>query len=308
MRRYAACLLFIAVLMFTGCGKEVDTKDSDKLNIVTSLYAPYDYVRQIAGDNVNVTMLLAPGEESHSYEPTPKDIIGIKNCDLFIYNGGENEEWVSRILSDNKDINAIRMMDVVSQVYEEEIKEGMEAEENDEAEYDEHVWTSLDNAASIVNAIKDELVKLDSEHAKEYQANAGAYTDSLNTLKNEIQTVVDTAARKTIVLGDRFPMRYFVEEFGLDYYAAFPGCSADTEANAATIKYLSDTVKKENIPVIFMMELSSGNIAKTIADETNVKTSVLYACHNISAEDYKNGIGYIDLMRRNLEALKEALN
>lgn len=321
-------ILCISGLFLTGCSvSENEGADDGKQKIVTTLYAPYDFAKNVGGDRVNVKMLLAPGEESHSYDPTPQDIMAIEHCDLFIYNGGENESWVEDILSSlDRDISVIKMMDLIDTVYEEETVEGMQAEKGHEhkeedahedadshdkedahEEYDEHVWTSIDNAVSISEAICKTLADRQPGDRDYFEKNYEEYRNELIQVKNDIKNVVDNGYRKTIVLGDRFPMRYFVEEFGLDYCAAFPGCSADTEANASTIKFLIDKVRTENIPVVFKMELSNGNIAKTIAGETQAKTTTLYACHNISADDFKAGTGYIDLMRRNEQALKEAL-
>ena len=321
-------ILCISGLFLTGCSvSENEGADDGKQKIVTTLYAPYDFAKNVGGDRVNVKMLLAPGEESHSYDPTPQDIMAIEHCDLFIYNGGENESWVEDILSSlDRDISVIKMMDLIDTVYEEETVEGMQTEKGHEhkeedahedadshdkedahEEYDEHVWTSIDNAVSISEAIYKTLADRQPGDRDYFEKNYEEYRNGLIQVKNDIKNVVDNGCRKTIVLGDRFPMRYFVEEFGLDYCAAFPGCSADTEANALTIKFLIDKVRTEKIPVVFKMELSNGNIAKTIAGETQAKTTTLYACHNISADDFKAGTGYIDLMRRNEQALKEAL-
>lgn len=321
-------ILCISGLFLTGCSvSENEGADDGKQKIVTTLYAPYDFAKNVGGDRVNVKMLLAPGEESHSYDPTPQDIMAIEHCDLFIYNGGENESWVEDILSSlDRDISVIKMMDLIDTVYEEETVEGMQVEKGHEhkeedahedadshdkedahEEYDEHVWTSIDNAVSISEAICKTLADRQPGDHDYFEKNYEEYRNELIQVKNDMKNVVDNGYRKTIVLGDRFPMRYFVEEFGLDYCAAFPGCSADTEANASTIKFLIDKVRTENIPVVFKMELSNGNIAKTIAGETQAKTTTLYACHNISADDFKAGTGYIDLMRRNEQALKEAL-
>lgn len=333
----AAFILILMIMLAASCGKsgnssgeEADRANGgDKLKIVTTLYAPYDFAVQIAGSDADVSMLLSPGEESHSYDPTPQDIISIGECDLFIYNGGENEKWVDGVLESVGDnVRVLRMMDVVDKVYTEEIVDGMQSEENDDSnggdgdggsaaaavgedeseEFDEHVWASLDNAIVIAGAVKDEIAAIDPENEAVYSERLDAYVKELSGVREAIAQVVNGSLRKLLVFGDRFPMRYFTEEFGLDYYAAFPGCSADTEADAATIKFLIDKVKEENIPVVFKSEMSSGNIADAIAAETGAAVRTLYACHNISKEDFESGVGYVDLMKRNMEALKEALN
>ncbi len=339
----AAFLLMFMVMLTASCGKtdsgpaaEAGRENvGEKIKIVTTLYAPYDFAVQIAGDRADVNMLLSPGEESHSYDPTPQDIISIGSCDLFIYNGGENEKWVDGVLdSVGEKVRVLRMMDVVDKVYAEEIVEGMQEAKGDggerdsaagsddranadeesfgsdgkDEEFDEHVWASVDNAIVISKAVKDEIAAIDPENEDVYRTRLDEYVESLSAVRDEIAQVVGGSPRKLLVFGDRFPMRYFTEEFGLDYYAAFPGCSADTEADAATIKFLIDKVKQENIPVVLKNEMSSGAIADAVAAETGASVCTLYACHNISKEDFNSGVGYIDLMKRNIEALKEALN
>lgn len=322
MRRTLSIFLII-ILIITACsGCESNSKaaseqtpSDNEINIVTTIFPPYDFARQIVGDKANVTMLLAPGAESHSYEPTPQDIIKIQNCDLFIFVGGENDEWVNSILdSMNKDkIQTIALLDCVKPIRE-EVKEGMEAEEEDPSsstdgvEYDEHVWTSPQNAILITNFIRDVLCHIDRNNAETYQSNAEKYTESLTQLDQEFQDVVKNVKRNTIVFGDRFPLRYFTETYGLNYWAAFPGCSAETEPSAATVAFLTDKVKAEKIPVVFKIELSNGNIAQSIADSTGAKVLTFYSCHNLSKSDFDCGATYLDLMRKNVESLKKALN
>jgi zinc transport system substrate-binding protein len=256
-------------------------------------------------------MLLKPGAEMHSYEPTPQDIINISNADIFIYVGGDSDNWIEDVL---KDINTdktkiIKLMDLVD-VVEEEHVEGMEEheEEEEEVEYDEHVWTSPINAITIINKLKEEIIKVDNDNKSLYEDNSNNYTNELSNIDNEIRSLVKNAKRKELIFGDRFPIRYFVEEYGLSYYAAFPGCSEQTEASAKTITFLINKVKKDNIPVIFHIELSNGNIAKTIAEETGAKVLEFKTAHNISQDDFDAGITYVDIMKSNIEVLKEAIN
>jgi zinc transport system substrate-binding protein len=255
-------------------------------------------------------MLLPPASESHSFEPTPKDIITIQNSDVFIYVGGESDVWVDRIL-DSMDISkmkVIRMMDEVN-VVEEEVVEGMEeeAEEEEGVAYDEHVWTSPQNAVRIVEAITETLCKVDTANADSYRQNADDYIAQIVELDSEFQTIVNNAKRKTIIFGDRFPFRYFADAYGLAYFAAFPGCSTETECSAATIAFLINKVKAEKIPVVFHIELGNERMADTIAEETGAEKLLLHACHNISKRDFENGITYVDLMRQNVENLRRAL-
>jgi zinc transport system substrate-binding protein len=338
MKRILLALLLAALLpmAFLGGAGAQEVASSQKLNVVATIFPPYDFVRQIAGDRVELTMLLPPGAESHSFEPTPQDIIKIQNCDVFLYVGGESDTWMDRILDsmDTSNIRIISLMDLVETV-EEEIVEGMEEdehehqeadheeeehkegdasedydhdhEEEEAPEYDEHVWTSPENAKQIVQGISQALCEADAANANAYQSNTAAYLAKLDALDAAFQEVVKSAARKTIVFGDRFPFRYFADAYGLTYFAAFPGCSTETEASAATVKFLIDKIKAEKIPVVFHIELSNEKMTDAIAEETGARALLLHSCHNISRDDFAEGLGYLELMTRNVEALKEAL-
>ena len=321
IKKITAVLLAAAAISSTlcSCGGDTPTyeKDSpdepDKLKIVTTIFPPYDFSRQLAGDLADVTMLLGPGEEAHTYEPTPQDIIKIQESDIFIYSGGESESWVNGILGsfDSSGIKIIDMMELCDTV-EEELVPGMQTEVEEtggasEKEYDEHVWTSIDNAQIITQAISDTLCEADEPNAAVYTENCESYLSELSSVKKEISQTVSGGVRKTLVFGDRFPVRYFTDEFGLDYYAAFPGCAEQSEPSAGTVAFLIDKVEEEDIPVVFYMELSNGKIADTIAESTNAKTLCFNSCHNISMGQYLDGVTYADLMRENCEALKEAL-
>ena len=323
MKKISKILLVFVVAVFsivslTGCNKNKDNEN--KLTIVTTNFPSYDFARAVVKDNkdVELKMLLKPGAESHDFEPTPQDIIDIKNSDLFIYTGGESDEWIGDILDDidTDKTKVIKMMDLVD-VKEEEIVEGMEDEEHEEeeehhdeeeVEYDEHVWTSPVNAIKIVNALRDEVVSIDNDNKKVYEDSAKEYTDKLEKIDNEFKDIVKNAKRKEIIFGDRFPLRYFVDEYNLKYYAAFPGCSAQTEASAKTISYLVDKVKEDKIPVVFHIELSNGKIAEAISKETGAKVLEFNTAHNISQKDFDAGVTYVDIMEENTKVLKEALN
>ncbi|MDR2596779.1 MAG: metal ABC transporter substrate-binding protein, partial [Treponema sp.] len=241
---------------------------------------------------------------------SPRDIITIQNSGIFIYTGGENDAWVDRILEsmNTSKMKIIRMMDAVT-VVEEEIVEGMEEDEDEgeETAYDEHVWTSPANAIEIVDAITDALCEVDPANADFYRQNAGAYTNELMQLDLSFTSVTAGAKRKTIVFADRFPFRYFADAYGLKYYAAFPGCSTETEPSVATVKFLIDKIKAEKIPVVFHIELSNEKMADTISGETGAKKLLFHSCHNLSKKDFDAGLGYLDFMRGNIENLKEAL-
>lgn len=326
-------------MMLTGCGmsgqqteqnggKEQNKVENEKISVVATIFPQYDFVRQIAGENVELKMLLKPGEETHSYEPTPQDIIAIQNSDLFIYVGGENDAWVEDILESMPDNGrkTLKLVDCVDTVEEEHV-EGMKEErghdhEEDEADHeehgqeethsvheiDEHVWTSPLNAVKIVEQIKEELCEIDSENAPDYEENAEAYVAQLKELDQEFQDVVDHSKRKLMIFGDRFPFRYFAEAYGLDYYAAFSGCASDTEPSAATMAFLINKVQDENIKIVLKMELSNENIAKAIAEATNADVKEFYSCHNLTAEQFADGETYLSLMEKNVETLREVLN
>ena len=319
MKRYLTIviIIFFAALFFACEGKKpAAARQSDTLNVITANFPPYDFVRTITGNTVNLTMLLPPGAESHSFEPTPKDIIAVQHCDVFIYTGGESDTWAERILEsmDAPNMKIVRMMDAVD-VVEEEIVEGMEEEEEPEEHpaYDEHVWTSPKNAARIVAAITDALCGTAGKDGVKgvntavFRENAQRYIASLDELDREFQAVVDGAARKTIVFGDRFPFRYFADRYGLSYFAAFPGCSTETEPSAATVAFLIDKIKSEKIPVVFHIELGNEKMADAVAAETGAKKLLLHACHNITKRDFDSGITFLELQKANVPKLREAL-
>lgn len=320
MKRTLSMLLasLLTAGLLSGCGTAgtQSTADAaDKLSIVTTIFPQYDFTRQIVGDHAEVTMLIKPGAESHSFDPTPQDIKKIQNADLFIYTGGENDVWVDGILSSmgESQPETLKLLDCVPTVTE-ELVEGMEqAHEEDEAheeeeEVDEHVWTSPQNAMRIVDKIAAVLSEKDAANAADYQANSAAYVEKLRGLDESFRDVVTSGARKTVLFGDRFPFRYLADAYGLKYYAAFSGCSTESEADAATVAFLVDEVKKDQLPVVFTIEFSNGRIADSIADATGAKKLILHSCHNVSAEDMAGGATYLSLMEQNVENLREALN
>lgn len=326
-------IMLFACLFVTGCSKtETDKREADssvkeeqqeetkdKLKIVTTIFAPYDFARQITGEEAEITMLLPPGSETHTFEPTPQDVITIQNCDVFIYVGGESDSWIEDVLNDI-DTTKITILPLMQEVdlLEEETVEGMEEEEHsedaeeehseEEAEYDEHIWTSPKNAIKIVEKMQQVFMDLDKENKDTYKENGDAYTKELEQLDAQFRNVVENGKRKTVIFGDRFPLRYFVEEYGLDYYAAFPGCAEDTEPSASTVAFLIDKVREEKIPVVFYLELSNQKMADTICESTEAKKALFHSCHNISKEDFENGVTYLELMEKNVVALKEALD
>lgn len=327
----AACGLICGSLL-TGCGTgraedaSEKAQDDGRISVVTTIFPQYDFVRQIAGDSVDLKMLLKPGEETHSYEPTPQDIIAIQNSDIFIYVGGENDAWVEDILDSMPDagMRTLKLIDCVDTVEEEHV-EGMQeqpghsheeeeyhGDETEEAhsvhEIDEHVWTSPVNASAIVDEIKELLAQTDPENRQRYEENAEAYEAELAALDAAFREVVDNAGRRLVIFGDRFPFRYFADEYGLDYYAAFPGCASDTEPSAAVMAFLINKVAEEKVPAVLKMELSNENIANAIAEATGTEVRTFYSCHNLTAEEFENGETYLSMMQKNVETLKEVLN
>lgn len=319
----------VLLLLLSGCASPgtAGSEDSGKIRAVATIFPQYDFLRQIGGDHLELTMLLKPGAESHSFEPTPADMITVSQSDLFVYVGGDSDAWVETILEsvDVSEKEIVTLMDCVETVAEEDV-EGMETHghahdyededptaadgdhDHEEAEQDEHVWTSPRNAVRIVEKLRDALIAVDPENAGDYTQNAADYIDRLNLLDQEFQETVDTAKRHTILLGDRFPFRYLADAYGLDYYAAFPGCSSESEASAKTIAFLIDKVKEEQIPVVFSIELSNEKMTDSICEATGATKLQLHSCHNVTRDDFEQGITYLDLMERNVQALKEALN
>jgi ABC-type metal ion transport system, periplasmic component/surface adhesin len=304
--------LMLLILPFLASGCSSKKEDGGKLKVMTTIFPPYDIVRAITKEEANISMLLKPGADSHSFDPSPKDMASIEKSDIFIYVGGET--WVDIILSgiDTKKVKVIRLMDYID-LKEEELVEGMESDhdhdrdEDHKEEYDEHIWTSPENMKKLVKKVKNELLKLDSKNKKNYEKNSNEYIEKLEKLDKKFKKIVENSSRKELIFADRFPFRYFTDEYDLKYSAAFSGCSNETEASAKTIAYLINKVKKEKIPVVFYLETSNGKMADTIVSETGAKKLLLHSAHNISASDFKKGTTYIDIMEGNLKNLKEAL-
>lgn len=312
MKKYIAILLAaaMATLGISACRKENSNKetkvqkDSD-IKVVTTIFPEYDWVRQIAGeeaDQMDITMLLDNGVDLHSYQPTAEDIMKVSDCDLFVYVGGESDAWVDDALKQakNKDMQVVDLLDVL----------GNSAKEEEEPEYDEHVWLSVKNAEVLSKAIADALEKVDPDHKDIYQENASAYSEKLKDLDAKYQEVVDGASQKTLLFGDRFPFRYLVDDYGLSYYAAFVGCSAESEASFDTISFLANKVDELGLKDIMAIENSNQKIAKTIIENTkekNQKILTLDSMQSITSDDVKNGTTYLSVMEKNLEVLKEAL-
>lgn len=288
---------------FCSCG-EVE-RSTGKISVVTTIFPYYDFARSVSKGTCDVDMLLKPGSDVHSFEPTPSDILKIRNADLFIYNGGESDEWVDSILESLGDTDkpvVMKMTDYVKPLTE------MDADHHAEDEEDEHIWTSLDNAKTLVSKISDEVSKLDSKNKSIYYRNGLDYIEKINKVQSEIENTVNSSKSKKIVVGDRFPLLYFATEFSLDWECAFPGCSTETEPSLDRLSELTDTIEKDKIKTILKLEMSENKVADTLADETNTKVRTFYSAESVSKEEFANNITYVDLMERNNNALKEALS
>lgn len=335
MKKITALLLVLFVLVgaLAGCGKQNDTNKTDKLSIVTTIFPEYDWVREILGDkadNAEITMLLDNGVDLHSYQPTADDIVKISDCDLFIYVGGESDGWVEDALRNaaNRNMKVINLLEILGDsVKTEEIVEGMQEEEHEhedaeehehedaeehehEEEADEHVWLSLKNAKMLVRVISKALQELDPDNKDIYAANADAYVKKLSALDADYQAAVDAASNKTILFGDRFPFRYLVDDYGLRYYAAFVGCSAETEASFETISFLAKRVDEWKLPCVLTIEGAQHKIAETIVQNTTAKNQrvlTMDSMQSTTSKDVKNGTTYLSVMEKNLSVLKEAL-
>lgn len=296
-------LLFVVTFAFCSCG-EVE-RSTGKISVVTTIFPYYDFARSVSKGTCDVDMLLKPGSDVHSFEPTPSDILKIRNADLFIYNGGESDEWVDSILESLGDTDkpvVMKMTDYVKPLTE------MDADHHAEDEEDEHIWTSLDNAKTLVSKISDEVSKLDQKHKTVYNINGLDYIEKISKVQSEIENTVNSSESKKIVVGDRFPLLYFATEFSLDWECAFPGCSTETEPSLDRLSKLTDTIEKDKIKTILKLEMSENKVADTLADETNTKVRTFYSAESVSKEEFANNVTYVDLMERNNNALKEALS
>ena len=312
MKRFLAILLIgCLALALCGCGEGPVQSGQGSVQIVATLFPAYDFAREIAGERATVTLLVPPGAESHSFEPTAQDLVRVQESDLFFYNGGEGEAWVEELLESQRVLDTLCMLDCVDAL-EEEVQEGMqhiheEHEHEEGPKYDEHVWTSPRNAMRICEALCEKLCELDPAGESLYRENLARYRAALLELDASFRVLVDKAPRRTLVFADRFPVRYFVEEYGLQYYAAFPGCAEDTEPSAKTVAFLIDKVRAEQLPAVFTIEFSNEKMADVICEDTGCEKVKFHSCHNVSRAELEAGESYLSLMRKNLESLKEAL-
>lgn len=337
MKRIISLLLALALsLSLAACAAPAEKADGGKLQIVTTLFPYYDFARAIAQDRADVTLLLSPGREAHSFEPTPLDAVTISEADVFLYNGGEGEYWVESMLDAAGEHIAVasRMMDYVDALNEEYV-EGMQGadghdhdhehgshddhddhdhdheedeHDSDEIEYDEHIWTSPKNAVVLCRAVCDAICKADPANEDFYRTNCDDYCAQLEALDARFSALCESAPRRLLIFADRFPMLYFCREYGLDYRAAFHGCSGDTEPSLATIKFLIDKVEDENIPVVYTIDFGTKKVAAVVSECTGAAIETLYSMQTVSRADFDAGETYLTLMERNFEALRKGLN
>lgn len=305
-------LIFFLIGLVEIGSKKTLKEEQKEISIVASIFPAYDFARAVVGSEAEIELLVNPGVEVHSYDPTPMDIVKIQNADIFIYIGGENEAWVETILSslDTSQMQIIKLMDYV-EVLEEEIVEGMQIgkhNEHEEIEYDEHIWTNPKNAITFVEKISNIIQKKDMKNATKYEQNAQSYIEQIEQIDKEISSIVSNAKRKELIFGDRFPFRYFTEAYGLEYAAAFPGCSSETEPSTGTLAYLIEKIKTDEIPVVLYIEMSTKKVCDILVEETGAKAMCLHSCQNVSKNEFLNGVTYVSLMKENINTLKEALN
>ena len=327
MKRFLSFILSLFIVLLTAfslssCSSEKSNsaiQDNRKISVVTTIFPYYDFTRSIAGDKADIKLLLSPGSEPHSYDPSPSDIVAIENCDIFIYNGGESDEWVESVLDsiENKNMKIIRMMDYVDLLYEQSVEHdehehGEEHNHVDEhehgEEYDEHIWTSVKNAEKLSDAIYYELSACDSANKSIYSSNRDRYISKLKSLDSKFSDIEKKKKRNTVVFGDRFPFLYFATDYSLYYDCAFPGCSSETEPSISTVTHMIDFTRDNQIPVVFYLEFSNGRVARLISEDTGAKTMRYSSCHNVTKDEFADGATYISLMEQNANALREALN
>ena len=333
-------LILAGAVLITGCTAKTEKKDKGdntkgKLKVVTTIFPEYDITRAIAKDKVDLELMIKPGVDVHSFTPTPQDIKTVQNSDIFVYGGTEHDKWVENLTKsiDMKNKKVVKLVDGIQQLEEESV-DGMKHEhhhddkkedqhnhdhkhekkdehdhkDESEKELDPHYWTSPKNAIQMVKTITNALVEKDPDNAEFYKENAKNYIKQLEGVDKELHDVVDNAKIKKVVIADRFPFRYLFKDLGLEYRALFSGCSVESTASAGQIKKMVDYVKENKIPVVYHIEMGKGELAETVAKNSGAKVKLLHSIHTVTKEDFDKGVTYIDLMKQNVEALKEGLN
>ncbi len=315
MRRSVPLLLIVCLFLLFSCSNTEERND-DRLEIMAASFPSYDAARAVAGDLASITMLVPPGGGEHSYEPSIEDVIRISGSDLFIYNGGESDTWITYILSDLDGATSTFSLleNAAFTLYEDEENIAWKEENHDDHDHshgrvlDEHVWTSPENEIAIIQALCEEIASLDEDNREVYESNAASYIEDIREVQGTIRKIVEDGMRREIIVADRFPLLYFVTEFSLDYYAAYPGCSSESEPSAKTVAFLIDKVRDDGIPVVLHMELANTLLSEVVAEETGSAVMEFSSCHNVAKRVFDSGVTYVDLMRQNAAVLKEALN
>jgi zinc transport system substrate-binding protein len=314
MKKLFISILILIAALTSSCEKQSDKKQKDgKTNVVATIFPLYDFAKATAKEQANITMLVPPGGSIHSFEPSPADIKKIQNADIFLYIGGENDAWVNRILStlDTSKMKIVRFFDFVELREEDEMEEEDEGEHEhegeEEVEYDEHIWTSPKNAVIMIGEVAKVFCEKDSSKCELYKENSQKYISQISEVSGELSKTVNSAKIKQIVIADRFPFLYLTKEYGLEYVAAFPGCSDQSNASAKTMASLIKTVQENKIPYIYHVELSNRQTAEAVAEQTGAKMLLLHSYHNLSKQEFEKGVTYLDLMRQNAENLKIGL-
>lgn len=312
LKRALALVLMLGLMVLCGCTQAdaQQTETQPALTVISTVFPPYDFARVIGGERAQASTLLKPGAESHSFDPSPTDILNIQNCDVFLYIGGENDAWVDDLLStiDTSGVRLVRLMDCVETLAEEEHAHGERDEhEHMEGAADEHIWTSPRNAAAMADAIAQAMCAADPQGEEIYRENLAAYQADLSALDADLSALVEGAQRRVLVFGDRFPFRYLAADYGLEYEAAFPGCSTDAEPSVQTIARLIDRVRAEQIPAVYHIEQGNERVTGVICEETGATPLLLHSCHNLTQQERDAGASYLSLMRQNLEALRIGL-
>lgn len=335
-------LILAGAVLITGCTAKTEKKDKGdntkgKLKVVTTIFPEYDITRAIAKDKVDLELMIKPGVDVHSFTPTPQDIKTVQNSDIFVYGGTEHDKWVENLTKsiDMKNKKVVKLVDGIQQLEEESVdgmkhehhhddekkdehnhdhkhekedKHNHDHENESDKELDPHYWTSPKNAIQMAKTVTNALVKKDPGNAEFYKENAKNYIKQLEDVDKELHDVVDKAKIKKVVIADRFPFRYLFKDLGLEYRALFSGCSVESTASAGQIKKMVDYVKENKIPVVYHIEMGKGELAETVAKNSGAKVKLLHSIHTVTKEDFDKGTTYIDLMKQNVEALKEGLN
>lgn len=307
MKKVIICILCMVLLC--GCAQNTNTlNDDEKITVVTTVFPIYDFARAVGGDNVNVKMLIKPGSEVHSYDPLPSDMRAVYDSDLFLYIGGESDTWVDTLLGDGN-INSVALIDVSAhQIHEHEHNHEAEVESHSHDHADEHIWTSTENAVAMLNEICEYITAIDGKNADAYRKNCDAYISEINKASEKTAEVVTRVENPFILVADRFPFAYFTDQYGIEYEAAFDGCAVSTDISLKTMYRLTETVKSKNIKAVFCTELSSKNIANALNQELGVEVIELHSAHNVTLDDFNNGITYTDILYRNINALERGLS